>query len=292
MDNTGYTVYFSDRRNNRTTAGSTETGEFGFEDFVNPTAASGAPNGTLDQGEDVNANNQLDTYGNVPSYSGVSGNVPPGAVAPLDGAARAFTTRLLAGEAQVNRAIVFRRALKLIKGTNIVGNNVTGLTVVSENPVYVQGDWNANAANDGFTGAHAATSVIADAVTLLSNSWNDDTSFAQPYIVGQPELAARRPGTASRSSAARVRGSRSRPARRPTSAPTAACTTSCGIWKTAISRRSTTRVDRDVLLQPAGGRDLQVLQHGLRRADRETTTSTATSSIRRCCRRTRRCSAT
>ncbi len=184
VDNTGYTVYFSDRRNNRTTAGSTETGEFGFEDYVNPTAAGGAPNGTLDQGEDVNANNQLDTYGNVPNYLGVSGNVPPGAVAPLDGAARAFTTRLLAGEAQVNRAIVFRRALKLIKGTNIVGNNVNGLTVVSENPVYIQGDWNANAANDGFTGAHAATSVIADAVTLLSNSWNDDTSFAQPYAVG------------------------------------------------------------------------------------------------------------
>jgi hypothetical protein len=58
------------------------------------------------------------------------------------------------------------------------------LTVVSENPVYVQGDWNSNAANDGFTGTHAATSVIADAVTLLSNNWNDDTSFAQPYIVG------------------------------------------------------------------------------------------------------------
>jgi hypothetical protein len=183
VDNTGFTVYFSDRRNNRTALDSKETGEFGFEDFVNSTAAGGAPNGTLDQGEDVNANNQLDTYGDVPSYLGVSGNVPGGAVAPLNGAARAFTTRLLAGEAQVNRAIVFRRALKLIKGSNIVGNSVNGLTVVSENPVYVQGDWNANAANDGFTGAHAATSVIADAVTLLSNSWNDDTSFSLPYNV-------------------------------------------------------------------------------------------------------------
>ena len=181
VDNTGYTVYFSDRRNNRTTD-SKETGELGFEDYVNPTAPNGVPNNTLDQGEDVNANNQLDTYGNVPSYLGTSGNVPAGAVAPLDGNAK-LQTAVFAGEAQVNRALLFRRALKLIKGTNIVGNNVNGLTFVSENPVYIQGDWNANAANDGFTGAHAATSVIADAVTLLSNSWNDDTSFSLPYNV-------------------------------------------------------------------------------------------------------------
>ena len=109
---------------------------------------------------------------------------------------------------------------------------------MSENPVYIQGDWNANAANDGFTGAHAATSVIADAVTLLSNSWNDNTSFTQPYAVGQPELATRR--LVSRRDHRRqgpVVPAAGR-ARRPTSAPTAARTTSCGIWRTAI-RRST-----------------------------------------------------
>ena len=54
-------------------------------------------------------------------------------------------------------------------------------TITSENPVYIQGDWNMNVnppvANDN----HSATSVVADAVTLLSNAWNDDISYTQPY---------------------------------------------------------------------------------------------------------------
>ncbi|HEY7287981.1 MAG TPA: hypothetical protein VH497_21180, partial [Vicinamibacterales bacterium] len=186
IDNTGYTVYFSDRRNNRKTDNTEGLGELGFEDIVNPASGSGTPNGTLDQGEDLNANNALDTYGDFPSYQGVSGSVPAGS-SPLDAAARAWSTpakNLMRSEAQTNRAIVFRRALKLINGSNIVGNTVNGLTVVAENPVYIQGDFNANAASDGFDGAHAATSVIADAVTLLSNNWSDNTSFSVPYSVG------------------------------------------------------------------------------------------------------------
>jgi hypothetical protein len=180
LDNNGYTLYFSDRRNNRN-ALNQETGDYGFEDFVNPTVASGAPNGVLDTGEDVNANGTLDVYGATPSYNGTYNSAPPGSSVPLTTAATPATT-LTRGDAQVNRAIFFRRALKLTRGSNIAGFGVTGLTVVSENPVYVQGDWNATGGN--FNGAHAATSVMADAVTLLSNSWNDITSFTQPYAVG------------------------------------------------------------------------------------------------------------
>ena len=76
---------------------------------------------------------------------------------------------------------IIYRALKLVRGSNIVGNGINGLTVVSENPVYLQGDWNSNGT---FTGAHAATSVIADAVTLLSNAWTDSISFSAPYTPG------------------------------------------------------------------------------------------------------------
>jgi len=82
--------------------------------------------------------------------------------------------------------VLFRRALKLVNGS--LGQIVApGLTIVAENPVYIQGNWNANAA--GFGNPHVATSVIADAVTLLTNSWNDDVSFTTPYI------PANRPGT-------------------------------------------------------------------------------------------------
>jgi Tfp pilus assembly protein PilX len=175
-DNNGYAVYFSDRRNNRDAAGN-ETAEYGFEDIVNPAVADGTPNGVRDQGEDVNVNDTLETYGQFPAYDGTANTVPPGAGTPLNLAARP-TTALTAPQAKVNRAILFRRALKLVNGG--LGNIVApGLTVASENPVYVQGDWNANAA--GFGNPHVATSIAADSVTLLSNNWNDNVSMNFPY---------------------------------------------------------------------------------------------------------------
>lgn len=175
----GFSVYFSDRRNNRNAA-SAETGEYGFEDIVNPGSGTGVPNGALDTGEDVNGSGALDAYGQFPSYNGTSNSVPPGAIAPLNAAALP-TTGLSAGEARVNRAILFRRALKLTNGSNLAAITSSGLTISSENPVYVQGDWNAPGT---FSGAHISTSIVSDAVTLLSSNWNDNNSFNSPYTLG------------------------------------------------------------------------------------------------------------
>jgi hypothetical protein len=172
ISNNGFTVYFSDRRNNRNLSNA-ETGEYGYEDFVNPSGTA-TGNGTLDAGEDVNENGTLETYGQYPQ------NVPVGATSPLTSSARPWT-QLTAAQAKMNRAILFRRALKLVNGAP--GNIVSpGLTVASENPVYVEGNWNAS--NSAFTGTHVATAVLADAVTLLSNNWNDSNSFANPYSPG------------------------------------------------------------------------------------------------------------
>lgn len=180
VNNGGFTVYFSDRRNNRNLS-SQETGDYGFEDVINPASATGTPNNTLDQGEDTNISTQLETYGQFTSYNGALNQAPPGAVAPLTTAARP-TTQIEWPQGMVNRPLHFRRALKLTNGAS--GNIVSpGLTVVSENPVYVQGDWNANG-TDGFDAPEVATSIIADAVTLLSNAWNDLESFMTPYDPG------------------------------------------------------------------------------------------------------------
>jgi hypothetical protein len=190
LTNNGYSVYFSDRRNNRDAA-NLETGDYGWEDFVNPASGTGAPNGVLDAGEDVNGNATLDTYGQVPSYNGVSNTLPPGSAgmpAPFNSTITVRpTAQIGAGAAKVNRAYLFRRALKLVNGA--LGNIVApGLTIATENPLYLQGDWNANAA--GFGDPHVATSVIADAITLLSNNWNDVNSFGSP---GSPYSTAARP---------------------------------------------------------------------------------------------------
>lgn len=178
----GFIVYFSDRRNNKSGpqgAPVAETGEYGWEDVVNPASVPGTPNGALDTGEDLNASAGLDTYGKW------ARNVNGGA-APFDAAA--LNTTVIASlanpfpkgalMARANRTVHFRRALKLVNGAQ--GNIITpGLTVASENPVYVQGNYNATAASVS-TGVHSATAIIADSVTMLSNNWNDIRSFTAP----------------------------------------------------------------------------------------------------------------
>jgi Tfp pilus assembly protein PilX len=81
---------------------------------------------------------------------------------------------------QKNKVWYFRRALRVINGS--APNLATpGFTVASENPVYVQGDYNASG---NFNGSHSYAAVIADAFTFLSNKWNDIESFEYPYVVG------------------------------------------------------------------------------------------------------------
>jgi len=213
ITNNGYSVYFSDRRGNvnpgpfsvpgnpaNVDGANLESGEYGFEDFVNPLSAAGTPNTTVDGGEDVNANALLDTYGQFPSSVNALGaatanSLPAGGTglyAPANISAAVINANSVRpwnsvnyAQGMVNRTYLFRRALKLIHGS--LGNIVTpGLTVVTENPVYIQGDWNANQVSTlaNYGDPHAETSVIADAVTLLSNEWTDVESFVNPYNPG------------------------------------------------------------------------------------------------------------
>jgi hypothetical protein len=91
--------------------------------------------------------------------------------------------------ARKNRVSGARHVLRLVNGSR--GNVPTrpddkgGFTVASENPVYILGDYNAKASDNGFVDdQHAAAAVIADAVTLLSNSWSDAVGWANPTAPG------------------------------------------------------------------------------------------------------------
>jgi Tfp pilus assembly protein PilX len=193
-----------------------ETGEYGYSDFVNSTdAANGCPNNALDAGEDLAGTSQLYTYGGnvahamaaygAPNY----GQMGPFALGALKGGAVNFalttnpncpavagiwpyTFVVHAAEARENPNFFFRRAVKLTNGKllnlgNCPGNVPCGLTLASENPVYIQGDFNANSANGGFADPSVATSILADAVTMLSNQWADINSFSSPYAqAGRP----------------------------------------------------------------------------------------------------------
>jgi hypothetical protein len=198
-----FVVYFSDRRGNHngaTTAG-TETGEYGFNDFVNPgNVAAGCPDNVLNAGEDLDGDAVLKTYGETPIWpaNAISqNNVNWGTATPVlkisstcPGIATVWPGWEFAQlqEARENQPIFFRRALKVVNGSTInlgvcPSGSPCGLTITSENPVYVQGDFNA-AANGGFGGAHVGASVISDSVSLLSNNWNDANSFVNPYNPG------------------------------------------------------------------------------------------------------------
>lgn len=76
--------------------------------------------------------------------------------------------------------------VKLVNGSKLAG----ALTVVSENPVYVHGDYN--------TVNKKGASVLCDAINLLSNSWNDskgssglpsasDTTFNLAFVTGNQD---------------------------------------------------------------------------------------------------------
>jgi hypothetical protein len=202
LNQNGFVVYFSDRRNNKNQAVTpVETGEYGFEDVVNPTgraldglmAATGDPSGVLETGEDVNAPTPLpvvapfyvpvlDDYGKFPQICAATTATSMGCVgvpaAPLVAATRPWHRIVGQWVGMVNRPIFFRRALKLVNGG--LGNlPAPGLTVASENPVYVQGNYNASTTVLS-TDVHQAAAILGDSITLLSNGWNDANSFQAP----------------------------------------------------------------------------------------------------------------
>jgi hypothetical protein len=197
LNSNGYIVYFSDRRGDHNETGATvdqETAEYGFEDVVNPASATGAQDGTLQTGEDLNGSGALDVYGETPSaVAGVIPTFTANAVIlnadpySLNGRPWTVIPAANAGIARVNRSVLFRRALKIVNGGISGGVNnlpTAGLTIASENPVYVQGNYNATevtpTANWANQEPNVPSSIIADSVTLLSRVWRDDLSFRFP----------------------------------------------------------------------------------------------------------------
>jgi hypothetical protein len=112
-----------------------------------------------------------------------------------------LSTPVSVNEVRVNPPVFFRRALKIVNGGYTTGtlrlprNLTQGLSVVAENPAYVQGNYNApDAAGTAFGTTpgtdHVSAAVIADAVTLLSNSFNDIGTFMAPHDVNNAARAA------------------------------------------------------------------------------------------------------
>ena len=217
----GFTVYFSDRRGEQPdpASGNTYTGSFGYNDVVNASnPGSGCPNGAIEQGEDLEGDGILRTYGgaetiplyplasagtnwtvllggtslwngtNMTTVLQTSSECPAGAPPPLSAMNWPGVMYVNAQEARQNPPVFFRRALKIVDGQVLnlgttCGAIPCGLTIASENPVYLQGDY--NAPPDGsWSGASVAAAIAADSISLLSDNWNDVNSFVWPYATG------------------------------------------------------------------------------------------------------------
>ncbi|PYU74311.1 MAG: hypothetical protein DMG49_04895 [Acidobacteria bacterium] len=211
-----FVVYISDRRGNYLPTGTAvgtwpplspstrETGEYGYFDLVNSADPKGCPDNKIEPipagagvlatyGENSFPNTLVDSTG-VTTASTLFSNLPNAAVQadPLcatgSGGISPWTRSFLkqANDGRENPNALFRRAVKVVNGNLIslppcLGGVSCGLTIATENPAYIQGDFNANSAGGGFANASVATSVAADAITILSVNWNDVNSFASPF---------------------------------------------------------------------------------------------------------------
>ncbi len=66
----------------------------------------------------------------------------------------------------------------LFKGFKLINSSTLpdSTTFVTNNPVYIQGDFNKHTSTDPDQDTWKPCAVVSDAITLLSNSWNDSIS--------------------------------------------------------------------------------------------------------------------
>jgi hypothetical protein len=202
----GYVVYVSDRRGDRVkaeylangTSYASTNGLVDNEDIY-------GPNNTLDGGEDV-----IDFGWNVggTSKKGTlqkdtrelpdSGTI---CCTPTTGAAVTDSTRIARAASVLswrNTANHFRRSVRLFDGETLSTTAAAGklsptkgITVASENMVYIWGNYNTtgitgiptngSTLNDGgYTGAQVPASIVCDAFFPLSKTWFDASSALYP----------------------------------------------------------------------------------------------------------------
>jgi len=215
------------------------SGDAGFEDVVNIGSNNRVPDGVLEpiaanklvSAEDNNLNGLLDNFGPknlglglgyIPTVSNQTPGTAYTAAASVNAKVNSNPANpYLANGTRMSCAVLntsvpqkawisgARHVLKLVDGSlgnvptipaGVFPTSTGGFTVGSENPVYVQGNYNTNCGAVGQVGCtpgnasydvswpppvgtngadpvHSAASIIADTVVLLSNSWLDWNTF-------------------------------------------------------------------------------------------------------------------
>jgi hypothetical protein len=187
----GWVLYISDRRGDRDF-----DGQYDMENVYVRMDSSGRPlesgsNLTLEPGEDVNGNGVLDVGGftteEAPRYADRDNNFP-------------YCAFFDHG--------YYRRGVRLVNGATLPGRldllnpaNTRGFTVASENAIYVMGNYNATGITSmgdptppqnylpQNTPEHIPASIVADAIIILSNAWQDSRSFRYPFSLSNRQAS-------------------------------------------------------------------------------------------------------
>ena len=201
----GYVVYVSDRRGDRVKAEYLSDGtSFASTNGIVDNEDIYGANGVLDAGEDVidfgwnvggaskKGTLQKDTL-ELPD-SGTVCCTPSVTNAPVDDRLARANTVLTT----FNANNYFRRAVRLFDGETLSTTAASGklsptkgITVASENMVYIWGNFNTTGVasipsggstmNDGgYTGAQVPSSIVCDAIFPLSKTWFDSSSALYP----------------------------------------------------------------------------------------------------------------
>ena len=204
----GYTVYISDRRGDKVRSvtnfsGLTVDSSNGMVDNEDVYG----PNGLLDPGEDVQELGSL--------MKDVSEVPDPAVLAGIYGADQ--TKRALTVAAWSNPNNYFRRSVRLFNGEDLVlaggANDLSatlGLTVATENPLYIWGSYNTTGINDAppdgtasvnesaatfhYLGDQVPASLVSDAFFPLSKTWSDSCGAMYPGSLGNRRADLNLPG--------------------------------------------------------------------------------------------------
>jgi hypothetical protein len=208
----GYVVYVSDRRGDKTkdeylstgTVYKSTNGTVDNEDIY-------GPNGVLDAGEDAIDFGWDATKGGASKKGTLqndTGELPDtGLTYPVGSPWLVVTDRISRAQSALRyQTGYFRRAVRVFDGETLSFTAAAGklspqkgITVSSENMVYIWGNFNATGItglpatgstlnNGGFTGAQVPASIVCDAFFPLSKTWFDASSALYPEGVGGGEI--------------------------------------------------------------------------------------------------------
>jgi PilX N-terminal len=202
----GYVVYISDRRSDQKRAEYLSNGtSYASTNGIVDNEDIYGPNGRLDEGEDVidfgwtsSGTSKEGTLQKDTRELPDSGTIccTPTTAAPVNDATR--MNRAFAVMRWFNASNYFRRSVRLFDGETLSTTAAAGklsptkgITISSENMVYVWGNFNTTGItgiptggstlnNGGFTGAQVPSSIVCDAFFPLSKTWFDGLSALYP----------------------------------------------------------------------------------------------------------------